>query len=226
MEKTCIVVPCYNEKVTIRKVVKALLHHPVEIIVIDDGSSFDVRQELSELPIHFLRHKINLGQGAALQTGTEYALSISADYIIHFDGDGQHDPDIIPDLIAAIKKGDKDIIMGSRFMDKEIRSNIPFLRSVILKGAIFINYIKSGIWLTDAHNGLRVMNRRAGECLKFRETRMAYATELLEIISNNKLRIGEIPSKVLYTEYSLEKGQKNRDAIHVLIDIFSKTLFP
>ena len=115
--KVMVVVPAFNEQGSVATVILSLLQKQMEVILVDDGSEIDLRKEVSGLPIHFLRHGLNLGQGAALQTGIEYALDKGADYIITFDADGQHDPDDIEILLQALKTHNADISLGSRFLE-------------------------------------------------------------------------------------------------------------
>src|SRR5688572_23042355 len=96
--KVMVVVPAFNEQASIINVIKELLQRKLEVIVVDDGSDLDMRDIVSGLPIFLLRHSLNLGQGAALQTGIEFALEKNADYIITFDADGQHSADDIEKL--------------------------------------------------------------------------------------------------------------------------------
>ncbi len=223
--KTLVVIPVYNESETLKVVLEKVAKYVDGIVLVDDGSQPSMKSLAKGHDVFYLRHKINLGQGAALDTGTRFALSQGADLIIHMDADDQHDSAYIPAMIQQMKDTDTDIIIGSRFLDKEVQSNIPALRKFILKGAVYLNFITTGVKMTDAHNGFRIMNKKAASVMRFTENRMAYATEILDIIRRNKLKVGEIAQKVKYTDYSLEKGQKNINAVNILFDIISKKIF-
>src|ERR1035441_2913550 len=105
-----VVIPSFNEGVILRRTVESLLHYGYEIVVVDDGSLLPAESPLGRLPVHYLRHSTNLGQGAALETGTEYAVLQGADVIVHFDADGQHDAACIGDLIQPVLSGDCDVV--------------------------------------------------------------------------------------------------------------------
>src|ERR1044071_5659611 len=89
-KKVFVVVPAYNEKETIKQVTMDLLTHDYSIVIVDDGSDTKLSSVLKGMPVYILRHRVNLGQGAAIQTGIEFAISKDASYIVTFDADGQH----------------------------------------------------------------------------------------------------------------------------------------
>ena len=214
-EKIFIIIPSFNEAKVIRTTVSPLIAKGYTVVLIDDCSSDNTRNALKNLPIHYLRHEINLGQGAALQTGIEYALEQDAEYAVTFDADGQHNFEDIPELLEPILSNRADITMGTRFKRKEDIEQIPFLRKLILKIAILVNIIYTGMRLTDAHNGFRAMNKNALSKIKLLENRMAHASEILALIKQNKLRYEEIPVKVIYTQYSKMKGQSSMNSINI-----------
>jgi glycosyltransferase involved in cell wall biosynthesis len=172
-----------------------------------------------------LRHEINLGQGAAIQTGIEFALQHGAEFAVTFDADGQHNFEEIPALLEPIIANRADITMGTRFKRAEDIAQIPSSRKLILKGAIMVNGIFTGMWLTDAHNGFRAMNRTALANIKLRENRMAHASEILSQIKAHKLRYEEVPVRIIYTDYSRLKGQSSMNSVNILIDLLLKKIF-
>jgi glycosyltransferase involved in cell wall biosynthesis len=219
-----VVIPVYNEGPVIRQVITSLLKIVTTIIVVDDGSAIPVIKHLHGLPVVPLRHQINLGQGAAIQTGLTYARKLQADIAITFDADGQHNEEDINSLIAPIINNEADIVLGSRFLPDSL-STVPFTKKLILQVARIINYIFTGVLLTDAHNGLRALNRKALGKINLTENRMAHASEFLFEIKHHKLRWKEIPVHIRYTDYSIQKGQKPRDSIKVLFDLLLHKLF-
>lgn len=219
-----IVIPSYNEGAVIRTTVAPLLAIGYTIVVVDDCSTDATKQALAGSGVRYLRHELNLGQGAALQTGMEYALKHGATYAVTFDADGQHNADEIPTLLEPIIAGRADVTMGTRFKRKEDVAQIPPSRKVLLKGAIMVNGLFTGMWLTDAHNGFRAMNRKALESIKLRENRMAHASEILSVIRQAKLRYEEVPVNIVYTEYSKMKGQSSMNSINILIDLLLKKI--
>jgi polyprenyl-phospho-N-acetylgalactosaminyl synthase len=214
-----ILVPVYNDAVTINNVVAELCTAGYNnIVVIDDGSSQDIRGALAGKSIHLLKHIVNLGQGAALQTGLDYALQHGGEIMVTFDADGQHDAADIKALLSCIKRQEADVALGSRFLHKG-RSGVRFSRQVILELARIVNFIFSGLYLSDAHNGLRAFNRKAAVLLKISENRMAHASEILFQIKKHSLVHKEIPVNVRYSAYSMSKGQSGWNSIRILLDI-------
>jgi len=130
----------------------------------------------------------------------------------------------IEKMICLLQDTSSDIIFGSRFMKGSVH-NMTLTRKMMLQIARFLNYIFTGILLTDAHNGLRVMNRKTAACLKIKENRMSHATEILYLVKKNHLRYSEMPVKIKYTDYSLQKGQTTADSFRILIDIIINKLF-
>lgn len=219
-----VVVPVFNEGTVLRQVLEELLSLGYTIIVVDDGSSSDQKIYTENLPVHYLRHRINLGQGAALQTGIEYALQMNPTYIITFDGDGQHDPADISRIVSQMEEQNSDIIFGSRFL-QGAEHNLSFKRKTLLQVARFINFLFTGVLLSDAHNGLRAMNRKAAAMMHLRENRMAHATEIISIVRKNKLRFSEAPVNIRYTTYSRGKGQGIADAFRIFFDLLLNKIF-
>ncbi|MEM7367585.1 MAG: glycosyltransferase family 2 protein [Bacteroidota bacterium] len=219
-----ILVPAYNEEQVIRQTLQSLLPLGHQIVVIDDGSTDDTRQQLHDLPIHLLTHMVNLGQGAALQTGMHYALSAGAEIVVHFDSDGQHQASDIAALIQPILDKEADLVLGSRFLSDQ-PSGIPLSRKILLKSAIVLNGLLTGLWLSDAHNGLRAMNRKALTHIHIRENRMAHATEILSEIKKHGLRFKEVPVFIQYSAYAKAKGQSGWNAFNILSDLILHKLF-
>ena len=223
-KKIIVVLPAYNEGPVVRQVIISLLKIVSTVIVVDDGSAVPMIRQLHDLPLVLLRHRVNLGQGAALQTGLMYAKKLNPDIVITFDADGQHNEEDIKSLIAPIVANEADIVLGSRFLP-ESETIVPLTKRIILQFARIINFLLSGILLTDAHNGLRALNKTALTKINLTENRMAHASEFLFEIKKHKLRCKEIPVHIRYTDYSMQKGQKGRDSIKVLFDLLLHKLF-
>ncbi|MDD4476944.1 MAG: glycosyltransferase family 2 protein [Patescibacteria group bacterium] len=210
------IVPAFNEEKKIGRVISGLFEHGAEkIIVVDDGSNDKTAENARAAGAIVLSHKINRGQGAALQTGDEYAFLNGAEYAVHFDGDGQFNPaDIIP-AVDFLRKNNLDIVLGSRFLDG--RSCLPFLkRYFVLPVARLVNYFLTGLKLSDAHNGFRVLSRRALAELKITRDGMAHNSEIVALIKEKKLEFAEFPVEVRYFEY----GQGTKEGIKIVLDIF------
>ena len=197
--KTTAVVPVYNENPDkLNSFLNELKSYVDDIVVVDDGSKINVKCQMSN--VKCLYHEINRGQGAALQTGTDYAIKHGARIIVHIDGDGQHKPENIPSLINPIKENKADIVFGSKFLDKT--NHIPWTKKhLIIPIARIINYIFTGLKLTDVHNGLRAFTASAADKLPITQNRMAHASEYPYLVKKNKLKYMEVPVKVVYENY-------------------------
>ncbi|MEL6653288.1 MAG: glycosyltransferase family 2 protein [Bacteroidota bacterium] len=224
--RICIIIPAYNEGRVLPTLLHTLLKLGYQMVVVDDGSTDDTEQLLRTFPIYYLRHRVNLGQGAALETGMRFAQRLDVDIFVHFDADGQHDAAEIERLAKPVSEEKADIVLGSRFLDAETKSAVPFSKRVLLKGAIWINGLFTGVWLSDAHNGFRAMNRNALEQIRLREAGMAHATEILSEIKRHGLRYQEVPVLIRYSEYSQEKGQSIWNSINILTDLIVRKIFP
>ena len=220
-----IVVPCYNDKKVIRKTVTDLINCGYSIIVVNDGSTQNILDEVADLHLTYALHRMNLGQGAALQTGIEIALKKGAMMIIHFDSDGQHSADDIPKMIEPLLENKADIVIGSRFLNQRDIEAIPFNKRLLLRVARIVNWCLTGMWLSDAHNGFRAMTRYAGEKIKIKENRMGHASEILIQVRHQKLRYAECPTHIVYTPYSRAKGQSAFNSINIVIDLLLNKIF-
>ncbi len=219
-----VVIPAYNEGEVLRETVDEILPYGFQVVVVDDGSSTPAIAHLHDRPIRYLRHIANLGQGAALQTGTEYALSQGARAIIHFDADGQHCPALIRSLLEPIRRGEYDVVIGSRFIDPNDRNGVPRVKQILLKGGVFVSWLFAGLWLTDTHNGFRALSDEAARDIRLTENGYSHATEILELIRKTGLRVKEVPTTIRYTQYSLAKGQSVWNSINVLFDLVLRKL--
>jgi polyprenyl-phospho-N-acetylgalactosaminyl synthase len=224
ISSTFVIVPCFNEQQVLHQTVSALVNDGYQVVVVDDGSFLPQSHYIQHLPVICLRHEINLGQGAALQTGTEYALEQGADFIIHFDADGQHRSRDISNLLSPLLKNECDVVFGSRFLNQS-ETVVPFTKRTLIHLARFIHSFFTGFLLTDAHNGLRAMNRKAASLLTITENRMVHASELVFLITQHGLRLREVPVSILYTSYSLHKGQSSWNSIRIGFDLFLHKLF-
>lgn len=216
-EKIAIVIPAYNEAANISQVIAQVRPFAAWVIVVDDGSKDATNAQAQAAGAIALRHKVNRGQGAALQTGNQKALALGAQIIVHFDGDGQFLADEIKNLIQPIESGEADIILGSRFLRHtnqhklgtqiDTNNRIPFFKKYfILPAARVLNYFLTGLRLTDAHCGLRAMNRMAAEKIKIEQDGMAHNTEIVAEIKKNNLRWREVPVTVIYHEFGQGVG--------------------
>lgn len=218
------IIPCYNEAKVIRNTVTEVLEKGYSVVIIDDCSKDGSKKQLAGLPVYYLRHRVNMGQGAALQTGIDFAKRKGAKYFVTFDADGQHDCNDIPGMVEFLEKEKADIVFGSRFLPGA-KTNVSRTRSFALNMGRYINFLVSGIMLSDSFNGLRLLSGKAVEHIRLTENRMAHPAELMMLTAVKKLKYAEFPVSIHYSEYSKSKGLKNRDGIKILAEIFLNKIF-
>jgi len=204
-KKIFFVIPAYNEGNSIGRVVSELKKVGYKyIVVIDDGSKDKTYDEAKKQGVFVLTHIINRGQGASLRTGIDYALKHGAEFIVTFDSDGQHRIEDLPVMLEPVIKGDAEVTLGSRFLRK---TSMPLGRRILLKGSVLVQWIFYGVKLSDAHNGYRVLSRKAARQIRIDSDRMEHASEIVEEIVKNHIKYKEVPVIIRYTGYSMKKGE-------------------
>ncbi|MBS1698135.1 MAG: glycosyltransferase family 2 protein [Actinobacteria bacterium] len=220
-DDTWLIVPLYNEATVVQEVVREARKTFPHIVCVDDGSSDHSVAEALAGGAVVVRHPINLGQGAALQTGIDFALAQpSAEYFVTFDSDGQHRVEDAVDMVQRLRTEPLDIVIGSRFLDG--RTKAGFIKRIVLRLAVVFERISTGVRLTDAHNGLRALNRTAATAIRIQQNRMAHASEIVGQIGRHKLRYAEQPVHIIYTDYSRSKGQSLWNSVNILSELFIK----
>ncbi len=213
------VIPAYNEAKNIVAVIGRVKPLVDGLVVVDDHSSDNTFALASNTGTPTLHHIINRGQGAALQTGNDYALLHDADIIVHFDADGQFLAEEIEDVVKPILDNQADIVFGSRFLGK--KSNLPrFKKNIIMPLAKLINKIFFGINLTDPQNGFRAMSAKVAREIRIENDQMAHCNEILIKAFRNKYRIQEVPITVIYHEF----GQKFSGGLRIIKDLIYKKI--
>jgi len=199
--KVFIVIAAYNVAERIITVIHDLQAAGFDNLIVVDDASVDNTYHLALAQgVIVLHHIMNRGQGAALQTGDAYALRHDADYIVHFDGDGQMQAKDIKNMLAPLEQGTVDITLGSRYLG--LTSNIPALkRYFYFPVGRIINFLFTGLWLSDVHCGLRAMNRSTAEKIIITQDRMAHNSEILGKISTYHLSFKEIPVTIIYHQF-------------------------
>lgn len=225
-DKIFFVIAAYNEEKRISSVIKNLKNKGYfSIVVVDDGSKDQTFKEIEKAGAIALRHIINRGQGASLQTGMSFAIAHGAKYIVNFDADNQHRVEDIAAMLEPVVSGKYDVSLGSRFLDKHSKENIPSLRKFLLKGSVIVQNFFYGVKLTDAHNGFRVFSRDAAQKIRITMDRMAHASEIIEEIKNNNLRYKEVPVTIRYNDDTLKKGHGGfRQALRIFYNMILKKL--
>ena len=216
--KTWFVIPAHNEETSIGKVISPIAEAGFNVVVVDDHSSDKTKNVALEKGAWAVTHPINLGQGAAIQTGMSFALGHEAEIIVTFDADGQHQLKDATSMMDELKSKSVDIVLGSRFLQGK-PSSMPKSRFYILKLAVLFTRVTSRIRVTDTHNGLRVMTATAASKIYLHQNRMAHASEILSQIRKQGLSFVEYPTDVKYTTYSLSKGQRSSNLISIIFEL-------
>ncbi|WP_308258989.1 glycosyltransferase family 2 protein [Pseudonocardia sp. H11422] len=208
----------FNEQAVIGTVVEEVLQTFPNIVCVDDGSSDGSADVIAMSGAHLVRHPINLGQGAALQTGLTYARArAGAKYFVTFDADGQHRVEDALTMLATARSGTADVVLGSRFLENA--DTVPWLKRQVLRLAAAASPSARRLRLTDAHNGLRVLTRPVAENLQITMNGMAHASEIVTYLSRSSWRVKEMPVSILYTDYSKSKGQSMVNGINILFEL-------
>ena len=222
VNKVWVIIPAYNEGSMIGSVVGSVKRYFPNVVVVDDASADRTAYVAKNAGARVLRHPINLGQGAALQTGFDHALAAGASHIVTLDADGQHHIEDVPLMLDRLVASGADLALGSRFLGKAIGMSQG--RRWLLQAATLFTRITTGLSLSDCHNGLRVLTARAAGTLSLRQNRMAHASEILNGIKRHRLSYVEVPVTISYTDYSRQKGQTFSDAFVICRDLIAAKL--
>jgi polyprenyl-phospho-N-acetylgalactosaminyl synthase len=214
-----IVVPAFNEAAVIGGVIADVRSVFDHVVCVDDGSGDDTGRIALRAGAHLVRHPVNLGQGAAIQTGVEYARrQPGAEVFATFDADGQHRVKDVLRMIDKLVADDVDIVIGTRFAEQGVHNDVPVLKRIVLRTAVWLSPRSRRLKLSDAHNGLRVFNRRVADSLDITMSGMGHASEIIALIDENSWRVTEEPVEILYTEYSKSKGQPLLNGVNIVFD--------
>mgnify|MGYP001276068885 CR=1 FL=1 len=211
------IVPAFNEEKRIGSVVRNLFSHVDFVVVVNDASTDATAEIAREAGATVLSHATNRGQGAALETGHVFARTTSAEYVLHFDGDGQFDVADISPALSAMKDAGVDVLFGSRYLDNRSAS-IPWFKRHVLRpfATYLIDRPFTGLSLSDTHNGFRILHKNALAKLYISQDGMAHATEIPFLVHKHNLSFIEFPVKVTYYTY----GQSATAGLTIVKDLF------
>ncbi|MCI6206418.1 MAG: glycosyltransferase family 2 protein [Corynebacterium glucuronolyticum] len=219
-QDTWLIIPCFNEGTVIGDVIRHARETFPNIVAVNDGSADNSAEEIHKAGAHLVNHPVNLGQGAAIQTGVEYARSQpGAQYFVTFDADGQHQVKDVVAMLDRLRNEDVDIIVGTRFgRPRAADDQVPWIKRLVLKTVVLLSPRTRKLGLTDAHNGLRVFNKKVADELNIRMNGMSHASEFVAQMDERGWRVSEQPVDILYTEYSMSKGQSLINGVNILAD--------
>lgn len=214
------IIPAYNEGTRIARVVADAKQYVDSVIVVDDGSTDDTARNAAAAGARVVMHPENLGAGAATMTGLEAARRLQATAAITLDADEQHDPSDIPKLLAPIVANQADVVFGNRFGQ---RNSIPLVRRVFNGIGNIVSFMATGRWVDDSQCGFKVFGPQAIAQIQLRMRGFEFCTEIVRESVEHKWRILEIPVKVMYSEYTLAKGQSFARGVKTALKILLRS---
>lgn len=219
--------PAYNEASVIAKVILdtkktfSVLPHQIEIVVINDASKDDTANIARQSGAIVVSHILNCGAGGATATGLRYAEQNGFDVAATMDSDGQHLPEDVLAGVNEIIKTQKDLLIGSRLIDKTGMSLTKVIGNV---GLGVITYLLFGVNSTDSQSGLRIYSRKALEKLRWKTSGYEFCSEMLWRAKQAGLIIGEYPIKAIYTDYSKSRGQNNWNGVNIVKSLLKQRI--
>jgi glycosyltransferase involved in cell wall biosynthesis len=192
-----VAIPAFNEEIAIGSMVLRSRKYADKVIVVDDGSKDRTAEIANMAGAEVIHHFINRGKGAAIKDAFEYATKANADILVLIDGDGQHNPDEIPVLLAPILKGEVDMVNGSRFL-ANVGNHVPKYRRFGLEVLTMATNAGTQMNITDTQNGFRAFSKKTFNSFSFGQSGMAIESEMLMDAAKSEMRIKEVPIDVRY----------------------------
>jgi glycosyltransferase involved in cell wall biosynthesis len=225
MAKRIIVIPAYNEALTIADVVRGAVKIADRVLVVDDGSRDQTGPLAKEAGALVIRHAVNRGVGAALGTGIEAAVRLGAENVVTMDADGQHRAEDAAKVFERLARGDVEFVIGSRMLKSEEEGNMPIHRVLFNTIGNVLTYLLFGVWVTDSQSGLRGLSRSAARTIELRTNGMESLSEFIKEKKDKHWRLAEVPIKAIYTDYSMSKGQNFFVGVKVAIRLIWRRFF-
>jgi glycosyltransferase involved in cell wall biosynthesis len=218
-EDTAVIIPVFNEEKIVLKVIRSVKKYFNVVICVDDGSSDRSSEVILHSKATLVKHPINLGAGAATQTGIDFALqNKQIKYFVTIDADDQHNIEDALRMLKSLRDNKLDIVFGSRFIGSV--ESISKFKKLFLKTAAIFSARTSGIYLSDPHIGLRVFNRNFAENLNLTLPDFSHASEIIHRVADGKFKYAEVPVHVSYSDYSKSKGQPMLNSVNITTDLF------
>jgi len=218
VDRTYIVLPAKDEGTRIEAVIADIKKEGYRnIVVVDDGSTDNTARISAYAGATVIRHKINLGAGAATQTGISHAISKGAHYIVTLDADQQHYPSDITTLVNKLVDDKLDVVIGNRFMGG---NKIPFTREILNGVGNIVSFMASGIWIHDSQSGFKVMSASFAKKSPLVSAGYEFCIEIIRYMKMHKANYAEVPIKVMYSKETMEKGQNIGHGLKMISRIF------
>ncbi len=214
------VIPAYNEATRIVSVVNGVKQYADKVVVVDDGSADATADNAKAAGAFVVRHMSNGGAGAATMTGLEAARLLRATMVITLDADEQHDANDIPAMLAPLKEKKADIVFANRF---GTRNKIPFIRRIFNGIGNIVSFVATGSWVSDSQCGFKAFGPKALKDINLRMSGFEFCTEIVRESVQHKWRIAEVPTKVIYSEYTLAKGQSFANGVRTAFKILLRS---
>ncbi len=214
------VIPAYNEATRIAAVVNGVKKYVDKVVVVDDGSADATADTATKAGAFTVRHMSNGGAGAATMTGLEAARLLGATMVITLDADEQHDPNDIPAMLAPLQDNRADIVFANRF---GTRNKIPFIRRVFNGIGNIVSFMATGLWVSDSQCGFKAFGPKALKDINLRMSGFEFCTEIVRESAQHRWRIVEVPTKVIYSEYTLAKGQSFANGVRTAFKILLRS---
>ena len=195
--KAIVVIPCFNEKQNISELVFWVNQFAQETIVADDNSTDGTKEEAEGAGAYVVRNFGKRGFGSNTKAGIDEALIRECDIIVTLDGDGQHDPKEMARVLEPIEKGEADVVIGSRFLQKN-HSLIPGYRKFGIKVITWLYNVGNKQRITDAQCCFRAYKSEVLKRIDINEVGFTFSTETLIKVRALGYRIKEVPVTVLY----------------------------
>lgn len=217
--KVFVIVPLFNEERHIASVISGILKENLSLVIVDDGSSdksLNIVRKIAEHngnKLSVLEHEVNLGKGAAMKTGADFALSKGADWLIFMDSDGQHSASDLQHFLKVIKEGKYEVIFGSR----NLSYGVPLVRYLGNKVASVFVAVLFGVYVSDSICGFRAMSVRAYKKLRWESTGYGVETEMIARVGKKKIGFSEVPVETIY--HDSVKGVTILDALAVFVQV-------
>lgn len=221
-----IIIPVYNEGSVIRSVIEDLPRKisgidKITVLAVDDGSDDNSAAEISKTSAILIKHPFNMGVGAATITGLEAASIINVDIAMTFDGDGQHDPRDIARVLKPIINKKADIAIGTRLKNSK---GMPWYKKIGNFGLNIITLLLTFRWTSDTQSGFKAFSKNALSKMELNSLGYEFCSEIIMQAGAKRLKIKEVPIKVIYSSYSKSKGQSLLNGVNIVARLVFKKI--